>query len=371
MEKALIVIGTRSEAIKFAPVLKAMRGEFEPVVCSTGQHHSLVAQAMASFDIKADIALDDKDMDMPYNALLALLISQIDSAIEDCTPDWVAVLGDSTSALAGGLAAFHRQTRLVHVEAGLRTGDFAQPYPEETNRILLSKLATLNFAPTRVAQQNLLHEGVRPDSIVVSGNTIVDAMAQARIALTRERRIRFDRSLPLDTRPIVIFSAHRTENRGEAYIDICLALQELCELYPRHHWVFPVFPEPEIQEIVYRLLRGTPGLTLLSPLGYHEMLHLMERAVLLVTDSGTMQEEAPSFGLPAVILRDHTERPESIGAGCATLAGRTPRAIIEAASSWLDHPERKDALSRKNPYGDGGASHRIVTSMLRATREAS
>lgn len=369
MDKALIVIGTRAEAIKIAPVLKAMRGEIEPVVCATGQQPSLVPLAMSAFDIKPDITLDDKDIDMPLNALLALLISQIDSAIEDCGPDWVVVVGDSTSALAGGLAAFHRRIRLVHIEAGLRTGDMAQPYPEETNRLLLSKLATLHFAPTRVAQQNLVHEGVRPESIVVSGNTIVDAIGQARMALTRERRIRFDRHLPLDTRPVVIFTCHRGETRGEAQIDMCLTLQELCDRYPRHHWILPVFPDPEIQEIVHRLLRGIANLTLMSPLGYHEMLHLMERAVLLVTDSGTMQEEAPSFGLPAVIIRDYTERPESIGAGCATLAGRATRSIVEAVAYWLDHPERREGLAKKNPYGDGGASHRIVTSMLRASRE--
>jgi UDP-N-acetylglucosamine 2-epimerase (non-hydrolysing) len=357
------------EAIKLAPLLKAMRGQVAATVCATGQQPGLVAQACATFGIEPDIVLPDKELDTPLNALLVRLVEDIDAAAAEVRPDWIVVQGDSTSALAGGLAAFGRGLRLAHVEAGLRTGDPAEPFPEETSRVLLARLATLNFAPTRVAQQNLLHEGVRPETVIVTGNTIVDAIALARLGLTRERKLRLNRSLPLDIRPVVLFTCHRRETRGEAFIDMCLVLQQLCESYPRHHWLFPVFPDAELHEISRRVLAGTANLTMMAPLSYPEMLHILERAVLVVTDSGQLQEEAPSFAAPTVIIREHTERPESIGAGTATLAGRNPISILRAVAEWLDNPDRKEGLERRNPYGDGGASHRIVTAMLRHGRQ--
>lgn len=369
MERALIIIGTRAEAIKLAPVIKAMRGEIDAVLCATGEQPGLLDQALDTFGLTPDIRLDDKDFDTPVSQRLALLVSQIDNAILDSRPDWLVVQGDSASALAGGLAAFGQHVRLAHVEAGLRTGEPRDPFPQEGNRIMLARLATLHFAPTRHAEQNLLHEGVKAEAISVTGNTVVDAVAEVRRTLTRERRIRFDRVLPVDTRPVVLFTCRRAEGQDDLFIDMCVTLEQLCRDYPRHHWIFPVFPDPAMHEIVHRILPAAPNLTVMDPLPYPQLLHLLDRAALLVTDSGGLQEEAPSFGLPAVIVRDHTERPESIGAGAATLAGSAPLPIHRAVADWLEHPDRRKALTRRNPYGDGGAAPRIVTALLRHGRD--
>lgn len=367
--KVMVVMGTRPEVIKLAPVVAALRGAVDVTVCSSGQHREMLEQAMSYFALVPDIRLDCMRPGQSLNGLASRLLAEMDQVIAAQRPDWVLVQGDTTTAFCAGLAAFHRGVRVGHVEAGLRTGDLASPFPEEANRSLLARIATRNFAPTRSARASLLNEGIAAQTIVTTGNTVVDA-----IELVRAGWERTAPALPAALRheaPQVLVTCHRRENFGDVMLGICRALRALCHRYPAHRWIFPVHLNPAVREPVMRELAGLPNLQLIEPVDYPTSLYLISRSELVVSDSGGIQEEAPTFGVPVVVMRNHTERREGVDAGFATLAGQDADAIIAAAAAWLDAPARRLALRhRDNPYGDGRASERIVASLLGREMEA-
>lgn len=361
--KVMIVMGTRPEVIKLAPVVAALREAVDVTVCSSGQHREMLEQAMSYFALSPDIRLDCMRPGQSLNGLASRLLAELDEAIAAQRPDWVLVQGDTTTAFCAGLAAFHRGVRVGHVEAGLRTGDLASPFPEEANRSLLGRIATRNFAPTRSARANLLHEGVGAETIVTTGNTVVDAIEMVRAGWAHRAP-----ELPPELRhggPQVLVTCHRRENFGDVMLGICTALRQLCRRYPHHRWIFPVHLNPAVREPVLRELAGVPNLSLIEPVDYPTSLYLISRSDLVVSDSGGIQEEAPTFGVPVVVMRSHTERREGVDAGFATLAGQDPQLICKAVADWLDNPKRVVALrDRANPYGDGRASARVLASLL-------
>ncbi|RDJ98754.1 non-hydrolyzing UDP-N-acetylglucosamine 2-epimerase [Paraburkholderia lacunae] len=363
--KVMIVMGTRPEVIKLAPVVHALRAEVDTIVCASGQHKEMAAQALEFFGIEPDITLDTMSPGQSLNALSSRLLAALDRALEQVRPDWVIVQGDTTTAFCAGLAAFHRGISVGHVEAGLRTGDLASPFPEEANRSLLSRITTLHFAPTELARQNLLNEGIAAERIVVTGNTVVDAIAAVRRS--------WDDTLPKSPLPEwqgaekqhILVTCHRRENFGEVLQGICRVLRDLCQRYSDYRWVFPVHLNPAVRGPVLRELDGISNLALIEPVDYPTSLYLISRSALVVSDSGGIQEEAPTFGVPVVVMRNHTERREGVDAGFATLAGQAAESIERAAIGWLDDPARREALkNRANPYGDGLASQRILESLL-------
>lgn len=364
--KVLIVCGTRPEVIKLAPVIAALRGRADIRVCATGQHREMLWLALDDFAIEPDIALDVMSAGQSLNALASRLLMDLDAVIADERPDWVVVQGDTTTAFCGGLAAFQRGVRVAHVEAGLRTGDLASPFPEEGNRQLLARVAGLHLAPTGRARDALLAEGVPAVAIRVTGNTVVDAVVMISSSWG-ERIPESARAIAatLGEAPVVLVTCHRRENFGGVLQGICDMLVRLVNRYPEYRWVFPVHLNPAVRGPVCDRLSGLDTLHLLDPVDYPTTLWLQRRSELVVTDSGGIQEEAPSFGVPVVVMRRHTERNEGVAQGFATLAGQRPASIEAAAGAWLDEPERREALhSRANPYGDGRAGERIAAALL-------
>ena len=364
--KVFIAMGTRPEAIKLAPVIMALRGRAETILCCTGQHAELCTDALMSFGLRPDISLPAVTGPRTLTRLMATLLEGLDTALQHTLPDWMVVQGDTNSAFAATLAAFYRGIAVAHVEAGLRTGDLAGPFPEEGNRAMLAQVARLHFAPTRRAEANLLGEGIAPARIVVSGNTIVDA-----VALMQSDATRLETNLELPGGPLVLVSCHRRENQGSVLAGICAAIRRLAQHYPRHTWLFPMHPDPAIRSLVEAELAGISNILLRPPLTYGETLHVLSRCELVVTDSGGLQEEVAAFYKPVVVMREHTERPEGVEAGFASLAGRDPTGIEAAVCAWLDDPARRSALVGKpNPYGDGNAAGRIVEALLAAGEAA-
>ncbi|MGI4860814.1 MAG: non-hydrolyzing UDP-N-acetylglucosamine 2-epimerase [Janthinobacterium lividum] len=368
--KVMVVMGTRPEAIKLAPVISALRGAaVDTCVVSSGQHREMLAQALSFFGIEPDLQADTMQPGQSLNGLASRVLAAMDGLIEQVKPDWVLVQGDTTTAFCAGLAAFHRGVRIGHVEAGLRTGDLASPFPEEANRSLLARVATRHFAPTSYARDSLLREGIPAAGILVTGNSVVDAIEAVR-ANWRQAAPSLRPELQ-GSAPQILVTCHRRENFGTVMLDICAMLRRLCARYPSFRWVFPVHLNPAVREPVMRELAGIGNLQLIDPVDYPTSLFLISRSVLVVSDSGGIQEEAPTFGVPAVVMRNHTERREGVEAGFATLAGQSAADIEAAVIAWLDHPERGAALQgRPNPYGDGHASQRIVASLLERPVEA-
>lgn len=356
--RLLAVIGTRPEAIKLAPVIEALRRHAEVVICVTAQHGPIATAALADFGLLPDIVLPLLPSGRTLNTLAGTLITDLGNVFERERPDWVVVQGDTTSALAGGLAAFHAGLRIAHVEAGLRTNDLAAPFPEEANRVLLARLATLHFAPTRRAAANLIAEGISPVGVHVVGNTVVDAVRLAQASWTAERKAMLAAELGVGTKPLVLVTCHRRENQGEILSGICAAIRDVALGHPDHRWLFPVHPNAAIRGVVERALGGVETVRLVPPLGYHQMLYALSRAVLVVTDSGGLEEEVASFFKPVIVLRDVTERPEGIDAGFARLGGRQCGQILVAIEDWLRNPP--NLRGKANPYGDGEAARRIA-----------
>lgn len=363
--RVLAIIGTRPEAIKMAPVITALRAsDVDTRVCATGQHREMLNQAMEVFSLKADISLGLMKPGQTLNRLASVLLSELDKVLETVQPDWVLVQGDTTTALCAGLAAFHRGVRIGHVEAGLRTNDLNSPFPEEGNRSLLGRISTAHFAPTVNAKQALLREGVPSSAIFVTGNTVVDAVAMARAILSGRPNAGMSQDVSdrIGAKPLILVTCHRRESFGGPLEAICQSLRRLCDRYGEHEWIFPVHLNPNVQEPVRRILADVPNLTLLPPVDYLTNLSLIARADLALSDSGGIQEEAPSFGVPVVVMRNHTERREGLDAGFASLAGQDPATIEREVSAWLDNPARRAELRCKaNPYGDGKAATRIVS----------
>lgn len=371
--KVLIVLGTRPEAIKFAPVIRALKETaIETIVCVSGQHKEMLQPMLDLFGIIPDNTLNTMTPGQSLNILASKIFSEIDAVIEQHNPDWILVQGDTTTAMTAGLAAFHKKIKVGHIEAGLRTGDLNNPFPEEANRSILSRIAKLHFAPTVYARDALLREGVQKDNIIVTGNTVVDAvnlaLSIAKNKLNSNILIKYlGDTLP---QPMILITCHRRENFGSVLENICYMIRRLCTRYPNYHWVFPVHLNPNVKEPVYRLLSNIENLSLLPPVDYLTSLQLIASSCLVVTDSGGIQEEAPSFGIPVVVMRSFTERMEGMYAGVASLAGQEPAAIEAEIDKWLSLVELPEALIQKvSPYGDGKASDRIIKGLLDQTTD--
>ncbi|OHB71835.1 MAG: UDP-N-acetylglucosamine 2-epimerase [Planctomycetes bacterium RBG_13_63_9] len=369
--RPLLILGTRPEAIKLAPVIEQCRRRsdlIEPTVCLTGQHCELLDQATEYFGIQADIRLELMRPDQSLAELTARCVEQIDQVLRRLEPDCVVVQGDTTSVMAASLAAFYRRIPLVHVEAGLRSGDLRAPWPEELNRRITDSIAALHCAPTRRAADALLAEGALPETVHVTGNTVVDAVLQT-IERERANAATWRRKYAmLGQRPLVLITAHRRESFGEPLEDICRAVGTLADRFADHCFVWPVHPNPNVQALVNRLLQGRPNVHPIPPAAYGEFVWLMDRSRLILTDSGGVQEEAPSLGKPVLVMREVTERPEAVEAGAARLVGTSVEKIVEAATVLLTDPAEYAACQiEQNPFGDGHAAERIVEWMLAGT----
>jgi UDP-N-acetylglucosamine 2-epimerase (non-hydrolysing) len=380
--RVLSIFGTRPEAVKMAPVVKALKHEpgIEVQVCVTAQHRQMLDQVLDLFQIRPDVDLDLMRPDQSLAELTAAVFTHLDPVLSALKPDWVLVQGDTTTVMAAALLAFYHRIAVGHVEAGLRTHDKYQPFPEEINRRVAGVVADLHFAPTEWSRQNLLREGVPSDQVIVTGNPVIDALKTvANIppdTYTQNllERIGIQRDLAGGGQPcLVLITAHRRENFGRPLEDICLALRRLAETYGQAvRLVYPVHLNPNVQEPVYRLLGQVPNIILLDPLDYLPLVQLMSRARLVLTDSGGLQEEAPGLGVPVLVMRAVTERPEGLQAGTVKLVGTDPERIYNEARRLLDDPAAHAQMARAvNPYGDGHAAGRIVAAILARSRQAS
>jgi UDP-N-acetylglucosamine 2-epimerase (non-hydrolysing) len=361
--KVLTILGTRPEAIKMAPVIKELEkypDEITSLICATAQHREMLDQVLDVFDIRPDHDLDLMRPGQTLSQLTANILTQLDQLMAREQPDWVLLQGDTTTVMVASLVAYYHRVRVGHVEAGLRTSDKWQPYPEEINRRITDVLADLYFAPTEGSRQNLLREGVAEQAIVVTGNTVVDALQMTVRRLRQEDR----RSSPWlsNGRRLILVTAHRRENFGEPLTHICHALAELAARYPSQvQIVYPVHPNPNVLEPVRKMLGGIRNITLTEPLSYYEFVRLMSEAYLILTDSGGLQEEAPSLGVPVLVLREVTERPEGVAAGVVKVVGTDERTIVEETAALMENDLAYQRMAQAaNLYGDGHASQRIV-----------
>jgi UDP-N-acetylglucosamine 2-epimerase (non-hydrolysing) len=366
----LFIFGTRPEAIKLAPLVAEFRKPehraFKPFVCVTGQHREMLPQVLAAFDIKPDLSLDAMVPGQSLNGLSARLLAALHPVLEQVQPAMTLVQGDTTSTLCGALASFHLRIPIAHVEAGLRTSDMLSPFPEEMNRVVTDKLSTLYFAATEWAAQNLLNEGADPERVWVTGNTGIDAVLSTRDALARGELA--GASLPLDEeKRLILVTSHRRENFGTGIVEICEAVAALAARADVQV-VWPVHPNPEVKRVVEKRLEKQPNLILTEPLEYLPFIDLMRRSYFLLTDSGGVQEEAPSLGKPVLVMRDKTERPEAVQVGTVKLVGTDRETLVSESMRLLDDPVEYTRMSLlHNPYGDGKASERIaaqITSYL-------
>ena len=363
--KVLIILGTRPEAVKLAPVvheLKRRPGRFRTVVCATAQHRRMLGEFLALFEIAPDHDLDIMKPRQSLAEVATRALAGLDRVVRKERPDVLLVQGDTTTAFCGALAGFYHKVRVGHVEAGLRTSDKYAPYPEEVNRRLITPLADLHFAPTETARKALLAEGVPENSIHVTGNTVIDALLWMRRKLrTRPSRLPAGLAGAMRRKRVVLVTGHRRESFGEGFRNICEAILETAEAFPDVLFVYPVHLNPNVRGPVYALLGRHPRVKLIEPLPYAPFIWLMSRATLLLTDSGGVQEEGPSLGKPVLVMRETTERPEGVAAGNARLVGTTRQKIVENLADLLQNPSRLAAMaSARNPYGDGRAAKRIV-----------
>src|SRR5450759_3944863 len=370
MKRVLAIFGTRPEAVKMAPVIMALKKspEIETRVCITAQHREMLDQVLNLFQIQPDVDLNLMQPNQTLAELTAGISSHLDPVLKAEKPDWVLVQGDTTTVMAAALLCYYNHILVGHVEAGLRTHDKWQPFPEEINRRVAGVCADLHFTPTAHSRQNLLDEGVPDHDIVLTGNTVIDALNEiSRRPAPPETRQLLDRlGICPGGKELVLVTAHRRENFGQPLEQICQAPRSLAEAYPRRlQLVYPVHLNPNVQETVYSRLGEIPNITLLKPLDYLPLVHLMMNATLVLTDSGGIQEEATSLGKPALVLRNVTERPEGVEAGVLKLVGTDPDMIVSEARRLLEDPAAYQAMAHaKNPFGDGHASERIVQAIL-------
>ena len=381
--RVLSIFGTRPEAVKMAPVVQALSrtSGVESLVCVTAQHRQMLDQVLDLFEVYPNIDLNLMRPNQTLAELTAAVFTHLDPVLERLEPDWVLVQGDTTTVMAAALLAYYHHIRVGHVEAGLRTGDKWQPFPEEINRRVASVVTDLHFAPTDWSRQNLLREGVPDSHIVVTGNPVIDALQSITSLPPTEEVTHLLEVLGLVENPfskdhhdpaparLVLITAHRRENFGKPLEDICQAISCLSEIYGDSlRFVYPVHLNPNVQEPVYRLLGHLPNLTLLPPLDYLPWINLIKRATLILTDSGGLQEEAPGLGVPVLVLREVTERPEGIQAGTVRLVGTDTDRIVAETRRLLDDPQAHAAMAHAaNPYGDGQAAPRIVQALLEHT----
>jgi UDP-N-acetylglucosamine 2-epimerase (non-hydrolysing) len=371
--KVMIVVGTRPEAIKMAPIVHELqaRREVETIVCATGQHREMLDQVLSLFAITPDVDLNLMQQNQTPSQVAARVLLALDPILAEMQPDWLLVQGDTTTVMAAAIAAHHRRVRVGHVEAGLRTYDRANPFPEEMNRVVADHVSDLHFAPTKGAQANLLAEGISTNSVHITGNTVIDALlwvaarpltAAAQAELSQHGLAEL---VAGDERRVVLVTAHRRENHGRPILDICQALQTLASMWPDLHFVYPVHRNPNIWGPVHEQLGHVAGITLLPPVDYSSLTHLMKHSRLILTDSGGVQEEAPSLGVPVLVLRETTERPEAVAAGAARLVGTNRKRIVQEADCLLRDEAAYAAMAQAiNPYGDGRAAARTVDVLL-------
>ncbi|MCZ2127084.1 MAG: UDP-N-acetylglucosamine 2-epimerase (non-hydrolyzing) [Anaerolineales bacterium] len=363
--KVLSVFGTRPEAVKMAPIVKRLAGEsqIEARVCVTAQHRQMLDQVLHLFNIAPDYDLNLMRENQTLAQLSADIFTRLDPVLDDFQPDWVLAQGDTTTVAIAALLCFYRRVRFGHVEAGLRTRDKWQPFPEEVNRRIAGVIADLHFAPTDWARDNLLREGTDERTIHVTGNSVIDAL---RFAATQPEppEITELANAKLRGKNLILVTAHRRENFGEPLENICQALLQLAKRGDAEI-VYPVHLNPNVQEPVNRLLRGAKHITLLPPQDYLPLIHLMKRARIILTDSGGIQEEAPAFGVPTLVLREVTERPEGVAAGTLKLVGTDAARIVNEAARLLDDESAYRSMANAvNPYGDGHAAEKIVQALL-------
>lgn len=364
--KVMLVFGTRPEAIKMAPVVQALKAQpdrFCVRVCVTAQHREMLDQALRLFAIRPDHDLNIMRPGQSLSAVTASVLQGVEGVLQEEQPDWVLVQGDTTTVMAASLAAFYQRTRLGHIEAGLRTGDNAQPFPEEMNRRMCSVMADVHFAPTQQAAENLRSEGIPSSRIAITGNTVIDALRHVSEMPFDWSQCGISGSGPSwEAKRLVLVTAHRRENFGRPLEGICNAIREIAQKRSDSvHFVYPVHLNPQVQEPVRRMLSKLDNVTLLPPLGYLPLVHLLKRSYLVLTDSGGLQEEAPGLGKPVLVLREVTERPEGVAAGVVRLVGTNPGRIVAEALSLLDNEAEYARMSEAiNPYGDGFAALRIA-----------
>lgn len=360
----LFVIGTRPEAIKLAPIILEcqQRGSFEVIVCSTGQHKELLDSAFEQWNIVPDIELAVMESGQGLNQLLSKLLRQLDKVISEVNPDCVVVQGDTSSCLAGALAAFHREIPVYHVEAGLRTYDKTAPFPEELNRQMVSRIADVHFAPTEKNKQALLMEGIAEKNILVTGNTVIDAlmMCQKNLAPESNPEIQKLQRIYDSEKKLLLVTGHRRENMGAGFSELIEALRELAS-EPSIQVIYPLHMNPAVREPMIHALGNTEGIFLIEPLGYEAFVWLMSKSFLIISDSGGVQEEAPSLNKPVLVLREQTERQEAVEAGTVKLIGTLKEAVVQEVRELMVNKEAYLGMTQKsNPYGDGMAAKRIV-----------
>jgi UDP-N-acetylglucosamine 2-epimerase (non-hydrolysing) len=365
--KILFIFGTRPEAIKLCPLvlhMRARRLEFHPKVCVTAQHRSLLDAMLERFDVHPDHDLNVMQPNQSLTELTARVLSGLDAVLRRENPAMILVQGDTTTTFAAALAGFYHRIAVGHVEAGLRTGDLNQPFPEELNRVLATRLSALHFAPTRRAQQNLLAEGVPAHRVIVTGNTGIDALLYTRERLESGQWPGYQGPLPAAGQRLILMTAHRRESFGAGFEQICEAVLQIARRGDAVI-VYPVHPNPNVRGVVERKLAGVAGVHLIEPLDYVPFVDLMRRADLLLTDSGGVQEEGPSLGKPVLVLREKTERQEAVEAGTARLVGTDPARIVAEVEKLLASEAAREPFTRiRNPFGDGRASARIADAIL-------
>ena len=368
--RVVSIFGTRPEAVKMAPVVKALatNPQIESKVIVTAQHREMLDQVLSLFQITPDLDLNLMKPNQNLADLTADIFTSLDPILKDMRPDWMLVQGDTTTVMAASLLGYYNRIHVGHVEAGLRTGDRWQPFPEEINRRVAGVVADLHFAPTEHSRQNLLREGVPDWRIAVTGNPVIDALNEisTRPAPPEITAILAEKGIRAGGRKLILVTAHRRENFGQPIEAICAALRALAEKYAdRIHLIYPVHLNPNIQEPVHRLLDGIANITLLPPLEYLPLVHLQRNATLVLTDSGGIQEEATGLGVPTLVMRQTTERPEGVDAGVLKLVGTDTDTIVREASRLLDDSQAYQAMSHAaNPFGDGHAAGRIVQAVL-------
>lgn len=368
--KTLCVFGTRPEAIKMAPLVLALAADerFDAKVCVTGQHREMLDQVLDLFAIKPDFDLSIMKPGQDLTDVSTAILQGMKGAFSEFKPDVILVHGDTATTFAASLAAYYQQIPVAHVEAGLRTGNLYSPWPEEGNRKLTGALANLHFAPTDTSQANLLAEGVSSEKIVVTGNTVIDALLGVVARLDQDQALRDQAAAPsafLDpSRKLILVTGHRRESFGGGFERICQALMEVAQQHPDVDIVYPVHLNPNVREPVNRLLSGIDNIHLIAPLDYLPFVHLMSRAHIILTDSGGIQEEAPSLGKPVLVMRDTTERPEAVAAGTVKLVGTDTANIVRELNRLLvDHAAYRAMSYAHNPYGDGQACQRILEAL--------
>jgi UDP-N-acetylglucosamine 2-epimerase len=364
--RVLSVLGTRPEAIKMAPVIRAFQSRpesFTSLVCVTGQHRDMLDQIMRVFKLVADFDLDIMRAGQVPSEVASRVLGAMPAVFRDARPDLVLVQGDTTTTAATAMTAFLHGIPVGHIEAGLRTDDIRQPFPEEMNRRVTSLVTALHFPPTVRAQDALLREGVSASRIIVTGNTVIDALLQCR---RPDYRFSIPALAALDaTRRVVLVTLHRRESFGAPMRSVCAALRHISERHPDLTFVLPMHPNPSVREVVLPALGGSPNFLLIEPLDYLDFIHLMARSFLIVTDSGGVQEEAPALDIPVLVTREVTERPEGIEVGAARLVGTDETRIVRTFEELLtDRAAYQKMAAAPNPYGDGRAAERIIAAML-------